>query len=186
MRIIAGEFRGRRLASPPGRDTRPMLDRVREALFSTLGQVVEDAAVLDLFSGTGSLGLEALSRGAASVAFVENDRRALATLRTNVEELGVGERASLEAGDALDPARWPDACDLVLLDPPYRMLRDLRGRRRLLEAVRALHVRLEPGGALVLHAHPRDLRPADLAPLEARERTYGRTTLWYLWKERGA
>ena len=182
MRIIAGEFRGRRLAAPPGQGTRPMLDRVREAMFSTLGDV-EGARVLDLFSGTGSLGLEALSRGAACADFFERDRGALSALRENVDALGVADRARVHTGDALAAEGWPDQVELALLDPPYPLLRELAGRRRLLEGVRALmETRVAPGGALVLHAHPRDLAAADLAPYEARDRTYGRTTLWYLWQ----
>jgi 16S rRNA (guanine966-N2)-methyltransferase len=184
MRIIAGEFRGRKLSSPPGKDTRPMLDRVREALFSTLGNVIEDARVLDLFSGTGSLGLEALSRGASTVRFFERDRRALAALRENVENLGLDDACEVLATDALESAAWPEQVDVALLDPPYPMLRDLRGRKRLLEGVGALFdTHLTPGGVLVLHTHPRDLRAKDLAPREAEQRTYGRTTLWYLWKD---
>jgi len=184
MRIIAGQFRGRRLAAPDGRGTRPMLDRVREALFSTLGDLVEQARVLDLFSGTGSLGLEALSRGASSAHFFERDRKALKALRENVDALGVAARVEVSAGDALAEDGWPAEVDLALLDPPYPMLRDPAGRRRLLDAVGGLmDGRLTPGGALVLHAHPRDLTEADLAPHPAQERTYGRTTLWYLSKE---
>lgn len=161
-----------------------MLDRVREAMFSTLAGTVPDARVLDLFSGTGSLGLEALSRGAASVHFFERDRKALLALRENVDTLGVEEKVEVRSCDALDPALWPSEVDLALLDPPYPMLRDPAGRRRLLDGVRLLMAEhLTPGGALVLHTHPRDLVEADLAPYPARERTYGRTTLWYLWKE---
>ena len=184
MRIIAGEFRGRRLAAPAGLGTRPMLDRVREALFSTLADAVPGAAVLDLFAGTGSLGLEALSRGAACARFCERDRGALEALRANVASLGLGDRVEIVPGDALRPEVWPeDPVDLVLIDPPYPLLRERRGRRRLLDAAAALFDRhLAPGGALVLHAHPRDLRAADFAPREALERTYGRTALWYLWK----
>ena len=183
MRIIAGEFRGRRLAAPPGQDTRPMLDRVREALFSTLGDI-EGVRVLDLFSGTGSLGLEALSRGAASVDFFERDRGALRALRENIEALGVADRARVHTGDALAEEAWPDQVELALLDPPYPMLREPVGRRRLLAGVRSLmETRVASGGGLVLHTHPRDLAAGDLAPYPARDRTYGRTTLWYLWQD---
>ncbi len=164
-----------------------MLDRVREALFSTLGDAVEGARVLDLFSGTGSLGLEALSRGASSARFFERDRRALGALRKNVESLGVEDQADIRTGDALDHAAWPEAVELILMDPPYPMLRDPRGRKKLLDAVGVLYEEhLSPGGVLVLHAHPRDLDACDLDPREAIERTYGRTTLWYLWKREGA
>jgi 16S rRNA (guanine(966)-N(2))-methyltransferase RsmD len=87
VRIIAGEHRGRLLKAPEGKGTRPMLDRVREAIFSTLGERVEDARVLDLFAGTGALGLEALSRGARALRLVERDPRVVALLRENVDAL---------------------------------------------------------------------------------------------------
>lgn len=186
MRIIAGELRGRRIAPPEGRDTRPMLDRVREALFSTLGSVLEDAPVLDLFAGTGSLGLEALSRGASRARFVERDRRALRLLRENVETLGVADRAEMVGGDALAAAQWSFASDATLapavafLDPPYRLLRERAGRARLLAAARALAEEvLAPGGVVVLHAHPRDLRAGELHAA-AEQRVYGNSALWYV------
>src|SRR5262245_27511390 len=106
MRIIAGEFRGRRLGAPPGLATRPMLDRVREAVFSTLMPRLPDATVLDLFAGSGGLGLEALSRGAARVRLVEQDARAMAQLRENVEALGATGRVELVRGDALHETSW--------------------------------------------------------------------------------
>lgn len=184
MRIIAGEFRGRRLAAPPGDSTRPMLDRVREALFSTLGGVVDEARVLDLFAGSGSLGLEALSRGATSVRAIERDRRALAALRKNVEALAAGDRVEVVVGDALDSRRWGESAvvDLAFLDPPYPLLRDRRGRRDLLAALaRLADGALVPGGWMVLHTHPRDLREEDLgAGWEVDRREYGNTALWYL------
>ena len=92
MRIIAGELRGRRLKTPKGIETRPMLDRVREAMFSTLGPWVEGANVLDLFAGTGSLGLEALSRGARHARMVENGRSMVRSLRESVFELDMEQR----------------------------------------------------------------------------------------------
>ncbi len=119
LRVVAGEHRGRRLRTPPGRATRPTSDRVREALFSILGPV-EDLEVLDLFAGSGALGIEALSRGARSVTFVESDPRAAATIRANLDALG--ERAEIATRDALAWLRSPPAgtaFDLVMLDPPY-------------------------------------------------------------------
>jgi len=183
MRIIAGEFRGRRLASPEGAPTRPMLDRAREALFSTLGERVVGARVLDLFAGSGSLGIEALSRGAEHVRFVERDRRARRVLSENVSTFALEARSECRAGDALDPESWgEEPWELVLLDPPYAMLRDPGTRSRVLEAaVRLARERVAAGGALVLHTHPRDLRAGDLSPLEAEERVYGHTALWYAW-----
>jgi 16S rRNA (guanine966-N2)-methyltransferase len=173
VRIIAGDLRGRILVAPPGLATRPMLDRVREALFSILGDLVPGARVLDLFAGSGSLGLEALSRGAASVRFVESDPRAFAALRKNVEAL-VAERESVELlrGDALEPSSFC-AADLAFFDPPYALFEDARARSRLLAAVHSV-----PADALVLHGPPRALSPAELARLGAEERKYGRSALW--------
>ena len=101
MRIIAGEARGRRLVAPRGRETRPPLERLRESLFSILGEAVEGAEVLDLFAGAGAFGLEALSRGAARATFVERGRDALEALLRNVKELGFTARARVLRGDAL-------------------------------------------------------------------------------------
>jgi 16S rRNA (guanine966-N2)-methyltransferase len=128
MRIVAGRHRGRRLLAPPGETVRPTSDRAREALFNILshGRLAAEgipfagAAVLDAFAGTGALGLEALSRGAAEVLFLEQDPEALATLRRNIAALGEDAHARIIAGDATRPPRAPAACTLVLLDPPYR------------------------------------------------------------------
>ena len=122
MRIIAGEWRGRPLAAPAGRATRPTSDRAREGLFSMLASRLgsfEDLHVADLFAGTGALGLEALSRGAAFCTFVEKDREALDMLKRNIDKLGAGERADVraQAVEHAPPPRRP--CDLVLMDPPY-------------------------------------------------------------------
>ena len=118
MRIIAGTHRGRRIAAPKGPSTRPTGDRVREAAFNLIGPV-EDARVLDLFAGSGAMGIEALSRGAASVTFVESDRAACRTISENLEQLGlIGARVT--CGDALWALRQDSRTyDLVLVDPPY-------------------------------------------------------------------
>ncbi|RJF93051.1 16S rRNA (guanine(966)-N(2))-methyltransferase RsmD [Sphingomonas cavernae] len=120
MRIIAGEWRGRALKAPAGQATRPTSDRAREALFSMLTSRLgsfEGLRVADLFAGTGALGLEALSRGAAHCTFFENDRAAIAALKANVDGLGVAARAEIRAQSALFAAGGP--FDLILLDPPY-------------------------------------------------------------------
>jgi 16S rRNA (guanine966-N2)-methyltransferase len=121
MRIIAGEFRGRRLRPPPGRRVRPTTDRVREAWFSIVGDAVVGARVLDLFAGSGALGLEALSRGAAHVTFVELAAPSLAALRANVAELGVEEQVAIRRAEALRfvAALGGLAYDLAFADPPY-------------------------------------------------------------------
>jgi len=122
MRIIAGEWRGRTIDAPPGDTTRPTSDRTREGLFSMLASRVgtfEGLRVADLFAGTGALGIEALSRGAAHCTFVEKDRSALAILQHNVSRFSAAERADIRAQGveyASPPAR---PCDILLLDPPY-------------------------------------------------------------------
>ena len=127
MRIIAGEFRGRRLAAPKGEGTRPTTDRVREALMSVLASArgaLDGAVVLDAFAGSGALGLEALSRGAAAAVFCERDGAALRTLRANVEAVGLAApRARVVRTDVLEhPPAAPGApFDLVFLDPPYAL-----------------------------------------------------------------
>lgn len=121
MRIIAGEWRGRAIEPPPGVGTRPTADRVRETLFSMLASrlgSLEHLCVADLFAGSGALGLEALSRGAASATFVESDAAAAAVVRRNAEKLGAGERARVIGGSALALPR-SDAFDLIFADPPY-------------------------------------------------------------------
>lgn len=122
LRIIAGEHKGRRIAVPPGGGVRPTADRVREALFSILGSAVRDARVLDTYAGSGALGFEALSRGAARTTFVEADRRALRTLRANAALLGVAERSSIHQGrviDLLSRGAVTGPFDLIFADPPY-------------------------------------------------------------------
>lgn len=129
MRIVAGEFKGRRLVAPAGESTRPTTDRVREALFSSLtsliGPRLGSGRGLDAFAGSGALGLEALSRGMSSVTFVECERAALAALNANISSLGIGGRAVVVQGDTLTLAQrgalrgGPFA--LLLLDPPYRL-----------------------------------------------------------------
>lgn len=120
MRIIAGEWRGRKLETPPGDATRPTADRVREALFSMLASRLgsfEGLRVADIFAGSGALGLEALSRGAAHCTFVERDRGALKALEANMAMLGAKARIESIGAEHLGPA--PSPVDLLLLDPPY-------------------------------------------------------------------
>jgi 16S rRNA (guanine966-N2)-methyltransferase len=121
MRIIAGRWRGHRLQAPPGRDTRPTTDRVREAWMSALMPDLPEARVLDLFAGSGALGLEALSRGASHVTFVERSGAALRALRGNVERLAAADRCAIVRGDAIAYAGALPAgsFDIVLADPPY-------------------------------------------------------------------
>lgn len=183
MRIIGGTLRGRRLEAPTGEATRPMLDRVREALFSTLAPWLADARVLDLFAGSGSLGIEALSRGAAHARFVERSPHAIEPLRRNLDALAVGERAELVRGDALAPASWGgERLDVVFLDSPYPLLDEASARAAVLGALHALvRERLAPEGVLVFHAPLRAVLPAEFGKdLVVRERDYGTNALWYV------
>jgi 16S rRNA (guanine966-N2)-methyltransferase len=126
VRVVAGRLGGRRINAPRGRATRPTSDRVREALFSLLGPV-EGASVLDLFAGSGALGIEALSRGAAAVDFVETDARAVAAIRANLDALGL-ERARVHRRDALGYLRaGAGPYDLIFADPPYSCAPRLAG-----------------------------------------------------------
>ena len=122
MRIIAGEWRGRKLAAPKGEATRPTADRMRETLFAMLTSRLGDfegLAVADLFAGSGALGLEALSRGAATCLFVEQDREALDAIRANIAALGAQSVARVESGSATQVRAASQPLDLILVDPPY-------------------------------------------------------------------
>jgi 16S rRNA (guanine966-N2)-methyltransferase len=172
MRVIAGHWGGRRLQAPPGDATRPTSDRVREALFSVLGERVQDARVLDLFAGSGALGLEALSRGAAEATFVDSAAGAIRAVRANLEALGgAAEVRRMDArrflGGASGAARQ---YDLVFLDPPYRLAGRLGS-----ELTTALPAVLAPGAAVVAESDRR--APLDLGLPLHDERRYGDTLI---------
>lgn len=165
MRVIGGSARGRKIAAPPGQGTRPITDRAKEAIFNMLVSLggVEDARVLDLFAGSGSFGLECLSRGAAHVVFVERNRAAAAVIEANLELLGFGSRATVvttSVGSALDSV---SAVDIAFCDPPYAD-----------DPWPELLPRI-PADLLVAHAdHEIDL----VAPwVEVRRRAYGRSKI---------
>jgi 16S rRNA (guanine(966)-N(2))-methyltransferase RsmD len=191
MRIIAGEFRGRHIDAPETILTRPMLDRVREALFGRLGNLVSDAVVLDLYAGSGSLGLEALSRGAKRALFVERGRDALAALTANITALDVANRARVLRGDALavelwtppakrDEEPWDGHYDIVFMDPPYPLVEDPRTRSGILEAAQKLvDQHLRPGGVLMLHVPERGREWIRIARAGREERVYGSSALLY-------
>lgn len=175
MRIVAGAAKGRRLVAPKGGDVRPTADRVKEALFSSLQPLLPGARVLDLFAGSGALGLEALSRGAAAVTFVERSNAALAALRRNIELVGLP-GATVIAEDAAKAVRTPVAgapFDLVLADPPYRL-----PKAELAALLDAVVAHLAPGATVVIERAARDGAPpwpAALSPDSPRR--YGDTAL---------
>ena len=172
MRVVAGLYGGRRLVAPAGTETRPTSDRVREAVFSVLGTSVREARVLDLFAGSGALGIEALSRGARSAVFVDRSHKATQALRANLTALGIeAEVRPIEARAALRAASARrEAYDLVFLDPPYRRAAELG--RELSEGLSAV---LAAGARVVTESDRRTPLELDL-PL-ADERRYGDTVI---------
>ncbi len=154
LKILAGQYRSRILESPPdSATTRPIVARVKESVFNHLRGWFDDAVVLDLFAGVGTIGLEAVSRGAREVVMVERDRKIAAMLRFNVEELGCGDRAIVVEADATGPAalaQAPRDCDLVFLDPPYPLWRDSETRRRIVDLVNRCPAVMKPKSFLVL------------------------------------
>jgi 16S rRNA (guanine966-N2)-methyltransferase len=171
MRIVAGTFGGRVLRAPKGSQTRPTSDRVREALFSILA-AVGGARVLDLFAGSGALGIEALSRGASEATFVDSSAAAVAAVRQNLAELGLrAEVLRLPALRALACTPVADReYDLVFLDPPYRMASTLGPQLST-----ALPPILAPGARVVVESDRR--APLELDMTLLRERQYGDTLL---------
>jgi 16S rRNA (guanine966-N2)-methyltransferase len=175
VRVIAGRWGGRRLTAPKGRlRTRPTSEKVREAIFSMLGEV-RDEEVLDLFAGTGALGIEALSRGAKRAVFVERDRGALEALTGNLQALGLQpSEAEVRRGEALAALRSARAraetYDLVLIDPPYRRASDLGGELSL-----ALASLLAPQARVVVESDRR--APLELPWEIVKERRYGDTSI---------
>jgi len=159
-----------------------MLDRVRESVFSILHERLDGASVLDLFAGSGSLGLEALSRGASSAHFVEQDRRALAVLKKNIADLGLGEWAKAVGGDALSSLSWGEAADVILMDPPYPLLRSGTTRRAVFEATQKLgRSILSEEGVIVFHAPRGEVRESEFGDgLDAETREYGTSAIWFL------
>lgn len=179
MRVIAGVARGQRLAAPSGRDVRPTADRVREALFSSLGPAVEGARLLDCYAGSGALGIEALSRGALAVTFVERDGRAARVIERNLESTGLSARAVVVRAPVerfcAQPRGGP--FDIVLADPPYDVpLREVHERITELEGAGGL----ADAATVVVERSRRDTHLVDAPPgflASAGARAYGDTVL---------
>ncbi len=190
MRVVAGELRGRRIEGPNGDATRPTTDKVREAVFNALGSlgVVDGATVVDLFAGSGALGIEAISRGALVCTFVENDRSALATLKSNVAALGITEKSSVITFDIAREISAPGGgrigdivahADLVLVDPPYGFAHWPALFEVLGMCAENVVVVAETESRSTIHANP----PAGWKCLRSRE--YGRTTVGFFAREQG-
>jgi 16S rRNA (guanine966-N2)-methyltransferase len=175
MRVIAGSARGMPLVAPRDRGTRPITDRVKETLFAILGERVPEARVLDLYAGSGAIGIEALSRGAASAEFVEHGRAALAALRANLERTRLTAEARVHATDVERFLAVPDRgpWDLVVLDPPYEA-------RAIVAPLEALMPHLAPGATVVVKHFWRTEVPSVDRLAVTRQRRFGETMLTYL------
>jgi len=181
MRIVAGAFGGRRLLSPRGGRIRPTSDRVREAVFSILASRVSEALVLDLYAGTGAMGLEALSRGASRAVFVDDHPEAVRLIRSNIRRCGAEDRARVVLGpvdrEVRKLAGQGEGFDLVFLDPPY-------GKGLLEKSVPPLTSLALPTTLAVAEHRVDDLLPPRLGPwLRIDERRYGDTVISFYGRD---
>lgn len=183
LRVIAGSAKGKKLRLVPGDSTRPIMDRVKEALFSILGSFIVRARFLDLFAGTGSVGIEALSRGAALALFVEKSKAALETVRDNLRIAQLEAKAELRLADAFELLRQtpPQAFDYIYIAPPqYEGL-----WRQALLALDANPVWLDDDGIVIVQIDPKEQADITLRHLQAYDkRRYGATLLWFFEKIR--
>lgn len=177
IKISGGELRGRNLRTPPGLATRPTAAKVRQAIFNILAGQVPGARAADVFAGSGALGLEALSRGAATCVFVENRREAVQALNLNLTALGLIDRARVVARDALAGGGWAGAgsLDLILADPPYG-----QGLVAALTRLCAAQGWLSPEGVLVIEHAPGERPPEDAGLRLIDRRAYGQTEVSFL------
>lgn len=185
LRVTGGTRRGRKLQSPPKNTIRPASDLVRQALFNMLGDDVVDCVFYDVFAGTGIVGIEALSRGAARAIFIERDRRQLQLIRQNLDRVQFGAEASVRGSDAFVWGRhfYPESDPtIIFLGPPYPLFDVDEDRARMLEIVELLQSRLEPKDLLVLQMPSQT--PASILPDNEnwyRIRQYGKTRLG-IWR----
>jgi len=181
MRIIAGEFRGRKLLGPEGDVTRPITDRVKQSLFDILTPRITGSRVYDLFAGTGSMGLESLSRGAEEVMFFESDRGALARLGKNISTLSLEDRSQVIAGDLFkwfSTAAAGVGANVIFLDPPYRFLKEHPDKLRELASTIARSYLAEGGLIVFRHDAEDELELPSLRAMDRRE--YGNMALEFL------
>ena len=177
MRIITGDFKGRKIEMPVGYDIRPTTEKVKEALFSIIGQDIYDTTVVDLFSGTGNLGLEALSRGAEKCIFCDNNRESIALIKRNIANCRAEEWSEIIPGDyekcLMRMADRKEQADIFLLDPPYK-----KGLyENCFELISSLDL-LKDGGTIVAEHKREDLFPDEIAGFKKiKDRNYGTITL---------
>ncbi len=188
MRIIAGQHKGRRLLSPKSMATRPITSRVKTALFNILGDAVVDAVVADLFSGTGSIGLEAISRGAKYCFFAERDRQALDRLKRNIEAMDLADRCRIWRGDILRYLRRrldeiDEPIDLAFVDPPYALPERWRPNEAVEKLFAPLAAKLADDGMVIFRCRRNIPLPDTLKPLYLHDRRdYGQMSLIFLKK----
>jgi len=185
MRVIAGSAGGLRLAAPK-RGVRPTMDRVKAAIFSSLGDTVIGARVLDLFAGSGALGIEALSRGAASVLFVEEDRQSIAAIKENLAKVNLTGRIRQEnVFDFLRRSAGMENFQIIFADPPYEQTKSGERYTEKLLSNEVLPQLLDSDGVFVLEKRPSELIPATNLWDVVRARKYGATEVLFLSAIRG-
>lgn len=178
VRLIAGKFGGRTITAPPGNKTHPMGERIRNALFNSLGDRIDQAVVLDAFAGSGAVGLEAISRGARDVTFIEKDRVAARVLQENVDKLAAGDQSRLirtSVSNWLDTTTDARQFDLIFADPPYHDLQ--------LSTVKRLFGLLKPGALMVLSHTGRGEVPVQDGIVVVDNRSYGNAYLTFFRRE---
>ena len=178
VRIISGQFGGRMIATPPGKKTHPMSERVRNALFNSIGSEIHEARVLDAFAGSGALGIEALSRGASHATFVERDRVAQKVISENIELLDIGESAKIIKAPV---SSWFDTYDgelfdIIFADPPYHDMQ--------FSTITKIMGLLKPGALMVLSKPGRSESPTKTGVVVVDNRSYGDAALTYFRKEK--
>ncbi|MDN5346594.1 MAG: hypothetical protein PWP65_158 [Clostridia bacterium] len=183
LRIIAGEAKGRVLSAPRGRSTRPTTARVREALFNILGPRVIEADFLDVFAGSGAVGLEALSRGARRAVFIENDKQALRCLQANLQNTGLGDRAEIWRSEVMSALAAligrGESFDLIYVDPPY-------GKNLVSFVLPKLKLLSKPGGLVIVEVAAKgEFLPETGGWNQIKRYVYGSTALYFLTRPEG-
>lgn len=182
-RVISGTAKGRRLKMVPGDSTRPIMDRAKEALFNIIGMEIYDAYLVDLFAGTGAVGIEALSRGAQHVLFTDTDRLAIKTIEENLHATGLADRADVQRVDAFSLLAQPpdnDYAYIYVAPPQYKGM-----WKRALEALEANPAWIPKGTQVIVQIDPKEQEDVQLSLLTATdERRYGKTLLWFFVAQR--